>query len=308
MISEAAFRFRCYPTMEQADLLARTFGCVRVVYNRARAAREQAWTERKERCGFLQTSAMLTAWKKLPELSWLNEVSSVPLQQALRHLDRAYANFFRKRARYPRFKSKHDRQSAEFTKSGFNWKPGRLTLAKLREPLNVAWSRPLPGPPSTVTVSREQDGRWYVSCRILHATEELTGGAEAVGIDLGLTHFATLSTGEKIDNPRHLSKRQKQLARAQRLLARKRKGSGNRRKAVRKVARLHAAVRCARQDFLHKLTTRLIRENQTICLEDLSVRGMLHAKRHSRAIADAGWGEFARQLAYKAVWCDNSVA
>jgi len=299
---EAAYRFRFYPTPKQADLLARTFGCVRAVYNRARAVREEAWKERRERIGYTQTSAMLTAWKKLPELAWLNEVSSVPLQQALRHLDTAYRNFFQRRARYPGFRRKDGPQSAEFTKSGFNWKPGVLKLAKMAEPLNVVWSRPLPSPPSTVTVTREADGRWYVSCRVGANVEAPPPTNEAVGIDLGLTHFATLSTGEKIKNPRHLAKRQKRIARLQRRLARKRKGSNNRRKARLKVARAMAKVRHMRADFLHKLSTRLVRENQAICLETLSVKGMLRARRMSHVISDAGWAEFARMLAYKARW------
>jgi putative transposase len=305
MISDAAYRYRFYPTPEQSSLLNRTFGCVRVVYNRARAMREDAWT-RKEKVGFLKTNAMLTLLKKDEAFAWLNEVSSVPLQQALRHLDAAYAAFFRKRSRYPRFRRKDGPQSAEFTRSGFSYRNGNLTLAKMGVQLDVRWSRDLPGEPSSVTVTREADGKWFVACRVLHYTEELTGGAE-VGIDLGLTTFATLSTGEKIDNPRHLAKRQKRLARAQRRLSKKKKGSNNRKKAALKVARLNSAVRNTRQDFLHQLSTRLIRENQTICLETLSIKGMLRAKLHSRSISDVGWGEFVRQLSYKAIWYGRRV-
>jgi putative transposase len=306
MLCEAAYRYRFYPTQEQAEFLARTFGCVRVIYNRARAFREEAWTERKERVGFLQSNAMLTRLKKKPEFSWLNEVSSVPLQQALRHLDTAYRHFFRKTARYPGFKRKDGTQSAEFTKSGFSDRDGVLKLAKMAEPLRVVWSRPLPSDPTSVTVSREPDGRWSVSCRVQVEKETLTGGGE-VGIDLGLSAFATLSTGEKIANPRHLNKRQKRLARLQRLLSRKVRGSKNRAKAKIKVARAHAAVRHARRDFLHKLSTRLVRENQAIVVEDLSVKGMLRAKLHSRSISDAGWSEFVRQLVYKAMWHGRTV-
>jgi putative transposase len=306
MICEAAYRFRFYPTPEQAVFMARTFGCVRVVYNRARAAREESWTARKERLGFLQTNTLLTAWKKDPALAWLNEVSSVPLQQAIRHLDTAYRNFFRKTARYPRFKTKDGKQSAEFTKSGFNYRDGVLRLAKMAEPLAVVWSRALPTQPSTVTVTREADGRWFVACRVLVNPQEPSGGGE-IGIDLGLTSFATLSTGEKIANPHHLAKRQKRLARAQRALARKKKGSKNRAKARVRAARAHTDVRNARQNFLHQLSTRLIRENQAIYIEDLCVKGMLRAKLHSRAISDAGWSEFVRQLEYKAVWYGRPV-
>lgn len=306
MYIDCAYLYRFYPTPEQADLLNRTFGCVRVVYNRARAMRESIWIEHNKHVGFIQTNAMLTGLKKDPAFAWLNEVSCVPLQQSLRHLDSAYRNFYRKKARYPRFRTKDGRQSAEFTKSGFHYRDGKLKLAKMAEPLNVIWSRPLPEAPSTVTVIREPDGRWYVACRINRCVELLTGGRQ-VGIDLGLVHFATLSNGEKIANPRHLAKRQKRLARLQRQMTKKQKGSKNRAKARFKVARAHSAVRHARQDFLHKLSTRLIRENQTVCVEDLSIKGMLRAKLHSRSISDAGWGEFLRMLSYKSVWYGRTL-
>lgn len=298
---DCAFKYRFYPTTSQADLLARTFGCARFVYNRAREMRERAWQDRKESVGFAQTSAMLTALKRDPEFAWLNEVSCVPLQQALRHLDSAYRNFFRKKSRYPRFRKKDGAQSAGFTRSAFNYRDGKLKLAKMAEPLDVVWSRPLPEPPSSVTVIREPDGRWYVSCRINRKVESLSGGGQ-IGIDLGLTHLATLSTGEKIDNPRHLGRRQKRLAKLQRRMAKKRKGSKNRAKARLNVARAHSAALHARQDFLHQLSTRLVRENQTICVEDLCVKGMLRAKLHSRSISDAGWSEFLRMLSYKSAW------
>lgn len=303
---ECSYRFRFYPTAQQADLLNRTFGCVRVVYNRARALREAAWTDHKERRGFLQTNAMLTALKKDPAFAWLKEVSSVPLQQCLRHLEAAYQRFFLKRARYPQFRRKDSRQSAEFTRSGFTYRNGTLTLAKMTEPLAVIWSRALPGEPSTVTVIREPDGRWYIACRVLASIEPLSGGS-TVGIDLGLTSLAVLSTGEKITNPRYLSKYQKRLTQEQRRLARKQKGSRNRIKAKLKLARAHAAIRHARQDFLHKLSRRLISENQVIAVETLSIGGMLQAKRHSRAIADASWGELLRQLTYKAAWYGRTL-
>lgn len=298
---EAAYRYRIYPTPEQVDLLNRTFGCVRVVYNRARVLRETAWTERKEAIGYTRTNAMLTALKRDPDFAWLNEVSCVPLQQSLRHLDTAYRNFFQKRSCYPGFRRKDGPQTAEFTRSAFRYRSGHLQLAKMAEPLNVVWHRPLPSEPTTVTVTREPDGRWYIACRVKVEPESLTNGAQ-IGIDLGLIDLVTLSTGEKIANPRHLAKRQKKLIREQRRMSKKQKGSRNRAKARLRVGRAHAHVRHARQDFLHKLSTRLIRENQTICVETLSIQGMLRAKRHSRSIADAGWGELVRMLTYKAQW------
>lgn len=301
MAIDCTYRYRCYPTAEQADLLRRTFGCARVVYNRALAFRREAWHSKKESVGLYQTDLLLTQWKKEPAFCWMSEVSCVPLQQALRQLDKAYRSFFRRTARHPRFRTKHGRQSAEFTRRAFSLRDGELKLAKMDSPLEVIWSRPLPQPPTSVIIIHEPDGCWYVACRMNRKVQPTTGGGQ-VGMDLGLTHFATLSTGEKIANPRHITKRQKCLARLQRRLAKKQRGSKNRAKAKIKVARVHSAVRHARQDFLHKLSTRLIRENQTICVEDLCIKGMLRAKLHSRSISDAGWGDFLRMLSYKSAW------
>jgi putative transposase len=298
----AAHRNRYYPTEEEADLFARTFGCVRFVYNRGRAMREEAWKHGKQKCGLYETKRMLPIWKKDPGLSWLKAVSAVPLQQAMYHLQAAYKNFFEKRARYPRFKRKDERQAAEFTKAAFIYRDGKLTLAKMAQPLDIRWSRDLPCEPSTVTVIREADGRWYVACRVEVSPDPLEGGRDHVGVDLGLTDLITLSTGEKIPNPRHLKKRQRRLAREQRCLVRKQKGSRNRAKAKWKVARAHSAVRRARRDFHHKLSTRLVRENQAITVETLNIRGMVKNKHLAKAIHDAAWGELIRQIKYKCVW------
>ncbi len=200
-----AFKYRFYPTDEQAAELSRTFGCVRKVYNLALAARTEAWA-RQERVNYNETSAMLTEWKKTEGLAYLSKVSSVPLQQCLRHLQTAFTNFFAKRAKYPRFKSKKkSRKSAEYTTSGFRFRDGRLTLAKMAEPLDIVWSRPLPegAKPSTVTVSQDAAGRWYVSLLCEDpAVKALPATDKAVGVDVGLDHLLTLSTGEKIANPR----------------------------------------------------------------------------------------------------------
>jgi len=299
-----AYRCRAYPDAAQQAVLNRTFGCVRVVWNTILAARQERYVTQRTGTSYGQASAALTVMKHDPARAWLNEVSCVPLQQALRHQQHAFTAFFAKRARYPRFKSRGGRQAAEYTRSAFTLRNGALRLAKTPGPLAFVWSWPaveVAGlDPTTVVVAKEPDGRWYVTFAVeAAAPAPLPQTRRAVGIDLGVTSFAVTSDGDRVANPRHLERRARSLARYQRRLARCQRGSANRAKARAKVARAHRKVRDARADFLHRTTTGLVRGYDLIAIEDLHVSGMVRNRRLARAISDCGWREFRRQLDYK---------
>jgi putative transposase len=302
---KTAYRCRAHPDAEQQATLNRTFGCARVVWNLTLAARRARHVTERQSMSYAQTDAALTAMKRQPELAWLNEVSCVPLQQALRHQHAAFQAFFAHRARYPRFKSRHGRQSATYTRSAFRMKGAELWLAKMSQPLKVTWTWHEVGlaalSPTSVTVARDPAGRWFVTFHAeLPDLVPLPASGQAVGIDLGLKDFAVLSDGQRIPHPRHMDRHEQRLKRFQRRLARCQKGSANRKKAARKVARAHARVTDARCDFLHKASTDLVRRFDVLAIEDLAVASMVRNRSLASAISRTGWAEFRRQLEYKA--------
>jgi len=270
------------------------------VYNKFLELRRDAWKEGKKSLAYKESSALLTTFKE--QFPWLKEPSSVCLQQALRHLDKAFRNFFTKLTKYPSFKKKNQSQSSSYMKTAFTYKKGEIQLAKHKEPLKIRWSRSFLGEPTSLTITRESAGRYYISIHVKEEVNALPFKKGEIGIDLGITNLITDDKGNTVDNLRCLKKCSKKLIIKQKALSRKKLGSKNREKAKTKMARLHARIRDKRHDFYHKLSRAITSENQVIVVEDLKVKNMSKNRRLARSIADVSWSTLVRFLEYKCEW------
>ena len=307
---ERGFKYRIYPNESQRDQIARTFDCCRFVYNRALDVKKTAYSETGKSIATNDLIKMIPAWKRDPETSWLAQADSMALQQSIRDLDRAYKNFFRRvreggKPGFPKFKSRRHARRSYRTNGGKVLDRNHIALPKLGN-VRAKVSRPLQGRFISVTVSLDAAGRYFATflCTDVPSKDAPATDRE-VGIDLGVEALATLSDGTKIENPRHLKKYERKLAREQRRLSRRKgarrgeKPSGRYLKQRKRVARIHAKIADARTDALHKVTTMLADENQVLCMEDLNAKGMVRNRRLAKAVSDASFGEFARLLEYK---------
>ena len=304
---QKGIKFRIYPNREQQKLINQTLGCCRLIYNKGLAMRNGAY-ENGNKIGYSQTSAMLTELKKCEDFAFLKAVDSIALQQSLRDLDRGFVNFFQKRAAHPTFKSKHNRhQSYRTVNQGDNIrivgryiKLPKLGFVKIRQSMEA-------GKINNVTIEHTPTGKYFVVLNVEFEPQPRANNGGLIGIDVGIKEFYSDSNGNAVPNPKYLEKSMRKLIREQRKLSRKQKGSNNRNKQRIKVALVHEKITNQRNDFLQKQSTMLVRENQTICIEDLNVKSMIRNHKLAQHIASASWSKFFDMLSYKAAWYGNDI-
>ena len=300
-------KFRIYPNKEQKNLINQTLGCCRLIYNKGLAMRNEAYKNGKK-IGYSQTSTMLTELKKCEDFTFLKEVDSIALQQSLRDLDRGFVNFFQKRAAHPTFKSKHNRHQSYRTVNqrdnirivGKYIKLPKLGFVKIRQTMEV-------GKINNVTIEHTPTDKYFAVLNVEFEPQPMPNKGGMIGIDVGIKEFYSDSNGNVVPNPKYLEKSMRKLIREQRKLSRKQKGSNNRNRQRVKVALVHEKITNQRNDFLQKQSTMLIRENQTISIEELKVRNMMRNHKLAQHIGSASWSKFFDMLAYKSVWYGNNV-
>lgn len=304
---QKGIKFRIYPNREQQNLINQTLGCCRLIYNKGLAMRKDGFAA-GQKVGYVQTSAMLTDLKRQADFVFLRDVDSIALQQSLRDLDRSFKNFFEKRTGYPQFRGKHNRRQAYRTVNQGNnirivgryIKLPKLGFVKIRQSMGV-------GKINHVTIEHTPAGKYFVVLNVDFEPELRPNNGGKIGIDVGIKDFYSDSKGNIVPNPKYLEKSMRKLVREQRRLSRKQKGSNNRNKQRVKVASVHERITNQRNDFLQKHSSMLVRENQTICIEDLNIRGMVRNHKLARSIASASWGKFFRMLEYKSAWYGNDI-